>query len=183
MSSVVVFMADGMEMCECLITVDLLRRAGINVTTASVMGRKELTSSHKVGIVADELAENIDYDNVDMIVLPGGRVGTENLAANKVVIEKCKEFAGAGKTKWVAAICAAPSILAGLGLLEGKRATCHPDFESKMGNAILHGDSVVINENFVMGQALGATFDFAFAIIEILTDKGTVSRIKSAICY
>lgn len=183
MSKVVVFMADGMEMCECLITVDLLRRAKIDVITASVMGRKEVTSSHKVRIIADELAEDIDYTDVDMLFLPGGRVGTENLANSKTVIEQVKAFADNKKDKWVAAICAAPSILAGLGLLDGKRATCHPDFESKMGKAIVKGDKVVVNGDLVMGKALGATFDFALRIVDILAGKDIQRDIRKAICY
>ncbi|MBQ3292104.1 MAG: DJ-1/PfpI family protein [Mogibacterium sp.] len=183
MSSVVVFMADGMEMCECLITVDILRRARIDVTTASAMGRNEVTSSHKVRIIADELAENIDYDKADMIILPGGRVGTENLAASETVMEQIRAFTGSDKKKWVAAICAAPSILAKIGLLEGNRATCHPDFEDKMGGAILRGESVVVNGDLIMGRALGATFDFAFAIVRILAGKDAELKIRNAICY
>ena len=183
MSSVVVFMADGMEMCECLITVDIMRRAGIDVTTASVMGRKEIISSHKVEIRADELAENIDFAKVDMIVLPGGRVGTENLAASEVVMKEIRDFADYDKGKWIAAICAAPSILAGLGILDGMRATCHPDFEDKMGSAIISGDTVVVNRNLVMGRALGATFDFALMIVKILAGEDAEQRIRQGICY
>lgn len=183
MSSAVVFMADGMEMCECLIVVDLLRRAGIDVTTASVMGRNEITSSHKVRMCADELAENIDFSDKDVIVLPGGRVGTENLKASKVVIDQCKAFADSGGNKWVAAICAAPSILASIGILDGKKATCHPDFEDKMGSAEVNGDIVVVNGNIVMGRALGAAFDFALTLVRILVGSETESKIKAAICY
>ena len=91
--TVIVYMADGMEMCECLLTVDILRRAGINVITASVMGRKDIKSSHQVVITADMLAEDVDYSAADMIVLPGGRVGTENLAGSEVVRQQCLEFA------------------------------------------------------------------------------------------
>ena len=182
MSSAVVFMADGMEMCECLITVDLLRRAGVDVTTASVMGHKEITSSHRVRINADELAENIEFDSKDLIVLPGGRVGTENLSASSIVIDKCREFAGRDD-KWIAAICAAPSIFASMGLLDGSHATCHPDFEHAMGNAVLDGENVVISGNIVMGRALGATFDFALTLACILEGEEAADRIRNAICY
>lgn len=183
MSKAVVFMADGMEMCECLITVDLLRRAKVDVVTASIMGRPEVTSSHKVRIIADELVENIDFTDVDIIILPGGRVGTENLAANEIVMEQLKNFADYNKEKWVAAICAAPSILAGMGILDGKRATCHPDFENKMGKAIVSGDKVVVNGDLVMGRALGATFDFALRLVNILAGKEEERAIRKAICY
>ena len=118
MSKAVVFFADGTEECEALLVVDLLRRAKVEVTVASAMGRKELVSSHKIHLTADALAEDVDYSDVDLVVLPGGIPGTPNLAANKTVTETCKAFAAAGKK--VAAICAAPSVLASLGLLEGK---------------------------------------------------------------
>ena len=115
MSKAVVFFADGTEECEALLVIDLLRRAKVEVTVASAMGRKELVSSHKIHLTADALAEDVDYSDVDLVVLPGGIPGTPNLAANKTVTETCKAFAAAGKK--VAAICAAPSVLASLGLL------------------------------------------------------------------
>lgn len=118
MSKAVVFFADGTEECEALLVVDLLRRAKVEVIVASAMGRKELVSSHKIHLTADALAEEVDYSHVDLVVLPGGIPGTPNLAANKTVTDTCAAFAKAGKK--VAAICAAPSILASLGLLEGK---------------------------------------------------------------
>lgn len=186
MSKVVVFMADGMEMCECLITVDLLRRAGIEVITAAVRSDNNdkctmVMPSHKVGITADVLAEDVDYSSVDMIVLPGGRVGTENLAASEMVTGQVRSFANEGK--WIAAICAAPSVFAGLGLLEGKDATCHPDFAGKMRGAVVHDEHVVVNGNIVTGQALGATFDFAFKLVNILAGEETENRIRKSICY
>ena len=110
MSKAVVFFADGTEECEALLVVDLLRRAKVEVIVASAMGRRELVSSHKIHLTADALAEEVDYSGVDMVVLPGGIPGTPNLAANKTVTETCAAFAKAGRK--VAAICAAPSILA-----------------------------------------------------------------------
>lgn len=191
----VVFMADGMEMCECLLTVDILRRAGVNVITASVMGRKEITSSHRVAIMADALAEDVDYFAADMIVLPGGRVGTENLAKSEVVEEECRAFA-ADPEKYLAAVCAAPSVPAGLGLLDGKKATCHPDFADKVieGSTISCGgdsaplvdlthESVTVDGNIITGQGLGASIDFALVLAEILAGKEKADSIRKAICY
>lgn len=183
MSKAIIFMADGMEMCECLITVDLLRRAGVQVTTASIMGRYEVTSSHKVTIKADELVEEADFAGANLIVLPGGRIGTENLLANELVMNQVRYFADPANGKLIAAICAAPSILASIGVLEGKKATCHPDFEGKMGTAILNRDKVVVNGNIVMGQALGATFDFALTLAEILEGAETARKVAAGICY
>lgn len=177
---VVVFMADGFEECEGLLVVDLLRRTGLKVVMASVMGRRDVRSSRDILIQADCLAESVDYDEAKMIVLPGGRLGTENLNRSELVLEKCKEYA---KDKKIAAICAAPSILASLGMLEGKDATCHPDYEDKMCGANLKNESIVVDGNIITGQGLGATMEFAFEIIKLLVDEATVDRIKKAICY
>ena len=126
------------------------------------------------------MAADIDYDTVDLIVLPGGRLGTENLGANDLVVEKCKEFAA---KKHLAAICAAPSLLAALGLLEGKNATCHPDFEGHMAGAKLTGQSVVTDGRITTGQGLGASFDFSFELVKLMVGEETVGQIKKAICY
>lgn len=176
----VVFLADGFEECEGLIVVDILRRAGVEAVMASAMDELQIDSSRHIRVMADAMAADIDYDTVDLIVLPGGRLGTENLGANKIVVEKCKEFA-AGKL--LAAICAAPSLLAALGLLEGKKATCHPDFEGQMPGAVLTGESVVSDGSIVTGQGLGASFDFAFELVRILVGDETVEKIRKGICY
>lgn len=183
----IVFLADGFEECEGLITVDILRRAGVETIMASAMESRKIDSSRHIMVYADVMAADVDYDSVDLIVLPGGRLGTENLGANEIVVKKCKEFAAAGAngdaSKYVAAICAAPSLLAALGLLEGKRATCHPDFEGVMKGAELTGESVVTDGNIITGQGLGASFDFSFELVRILAGAETADQIKSAICY
>ncbi len=179
MKKAIVFFADGMEECEALITVDILRRAGIEVITASIMGRLPVTSSRNIVIQADVLAEAADYTDADLIVLPGGRVGTENLQGSELVRRKCIEFAADCR---VAAICAAPSVLAELGLLEGRKATCHPDFENKMAGADLTGGSVAVDGNITTGQGLGATFAFALTLVTDLVGKETAERIAKAIC-
>ena len=179
MKKAVVFLADGMEECEGLITVDILRRSGMEVTMASIMGRRSITSSRNIVILADALAEEIDYQEVDLIVLPGGRIGTENLMADELVRRKCLEFAGERR---LAAICAAPSILADLGLLEGRKATCHPDFEGKTRGAKLTGNSVTVDGNITTGQGLGATFAFALSLVTDLVGKEAADRIAASIC-
>ena len=143
MSKAVVFFAEGTEECEALLVVDLLRRAKVDVTVASASGSREILSSHKIRITADALAEEVDYSDVDLVVLPGGIPGTPNLAANKTVTDTCTAFAKSGKK--VAAICAAPSVLASLGLLEGKNATAHAGFQDKLAGAIVHDEEVVVD--------------------------------------
>lgn len=175
---VVVFLADGFEECEGLLVVDILRRAGLKTIMASVMGRVEIDSSRHIEIKADCLAENVDYNTAKMIVLPGGRTGTENLAASELVKDKVVEF---GKNKMIAAVCAAPSILASLGLMTA--ATVHPDFKDKMCEVEVLDESVVVDGNIITGQGLGATIPFALKLVETLVNSEKSERIKRAICY
>ncbi len=175
---VIVFLADGFEEGEGILVVDLLRRAGLKTIMASVMGRRDVKSSREILIQADCLAENVDYNKARMIVLPGGRLGAENLKKNELVKQKCKEFA---ENKKVAAICAAPSVLAGLGLMH--QATVHPDFNNQICNVEVLNESVVVDENIITGQGLGATIPFALKLVEIMVSKEKVDQIKEAICY
>ena len=156
MSKAVLFFADGTEECEALLVADLLRRAKVEVIIASAMGRRALVSSHGIHLNADELAEDVDYSDVDMVVLPGDIPGTPNLAENKTVTDTCVSFAKAGKK--VAAICAAPSVLASLGLLEGKNATAHAGFQDKLAGAIVHDEEVVVDGNITTSYGLGGAF-------------------------
>ena len=168
MSKAVVFFAEGTEECEALLVVDLLRRAKVEVTIASATGNRAITSSHKVHITADELAEDIDYSDVDMVVLPGGIPGTPNLAANKTVTDTCVSFAQAGKK--VAAICAAPSVLAQLGLLEGRKAE------------VLDAE-VVVDGNITTSYGLGGAIPFALELVRQLAGQAEADRIRNAIAY
>lgn len=176
----VVFLADGFEECEALIVVDILRRAGVETVMASIMGRLEIDSSRHIIVKADALAEDVDFDTADIVILPGGRTGTENLEKSAIVRQRCREFA---ETKHAAAICAAPSVLAGLGLLDGKRATCHPDFEGQMAGAILTGESVSVDGRIITGQGLGAAFEFAFELVNTLVCEEKTEQIRKSICY
>lgn len=180
MKTAVVFLADGLEECEALLTVDLLRRAGVRVITASVTGRREVLSSHSVPLGADALAEEVDYDRADLLVLPGGMPGTLRLGESPVVREQCLAFA---RGKLLAAICAAPSVLAELGLLEGKRATCHPSVEGRMAGAILTGEPVTADGTIITGRGLGAGIPFALALAEALAGREEARRIAEAICW
>ena len=216
MKTAIVFLADGFEECEGLLVVDLLRRAGVEVVTASIMGRKEITSSHGITLQADALAEDVDFDAADMIVLPGGLPGTNYLGESEIVREQCVSFVDGGsaekknaasavryaadiyggaeqvhqgeteeeyaEAKYVAAICAAPSVLADLGLLDGKRATCHTNFEDKMAGAVVTRQSVTVDGNIITGQGLGAGIPFALKLVEMLVDKETADGIAKAIC-
>ena len=152
----------------------------MKVVMSSIMGRMDVKSSREILIRADCLAENVDYDNAKMIVLPGGRSGVDNLGKNNLVKEKCKVFA---EKKYVAAVCASPSILAGLGLLDGKKATVHPDYEGMMNGAILTNEPVTVDNNVITGKGLGATIPFALKLIEQFKGEEVANNIANAICY
>lgn len=177
---VIVFLANGFEECEGLLVVDLLRRAGLKVVTASVMGRRDVVSSRDIVIRSDCLAENVLYSNAKMIVLPGGRRGTEILAQNEIVKEQCITFA---QNKYLAAICAAPTVLDNLSLLDNKRISIHPDFEGRIHSAIVTGNAVTVDGNIITGKGLGATIPFALELVKALMDNDTAEKIAKAICY
>ena len=180
MSKAVVFFAEGTEECEALLVVDLLRRAKVDVTIASATGNRAITSSHKVHITADALAEDIDYSDVDMVVLPGGIPGTPNLAANKTVTDTCVSFASGKK---VAAICAAPSVLAQLGLLEGRKATAHAAFQDQLTGAEVLDTEVVVDGNITTSYGLGGAIPFALELVRQLAGQAEADRIQNAIAY
>ena len=179
MAKAVVFFAEGTEECEALLVVDLLRRAKVEVLVASASGSREILSSHKVHITADALAEEVDYSDVNLVVLPGGIPGTPNLAANKTVT--CVAFAKAGKK--VAAICAAPSVLAALGLLEGKNATAHAAFQDKLAGAHVLDAEVVVDGNITTSYGLGGAIPFALELVRQLAGEAEADRIRGAIAY
>ena len=180
MKKTVVFLADGFEECEALVTVDLLRRAGTEVITASVMGRRQITAGHQVVVTADAMAEDVDFTDVDMIVLPGGGLGTKNLTESPLVAEQCMAFA---KEKLIGAICAAPGVLGGLGLLEGKRATCYPGCEERMKGACATGENATVDGNIITGRAAGCAYDFALELIRALEGDAKAAQIAQEIVY
>ena len=175
---VYLFLADGFEECEGLLVVDILRRAGLKVVMASIMGRRDVKSSREIFIRADCLSENVDFNSAKIVILPGGRLGTENLSKSEIVLEQCISFA---KDKYVAAVCAAPSIMAGLGLVE--KATVHPDFKDHMATVEVLDESVVVDGNVITGQGLGTTIPFALKIVEIMVGKEKADRIMKDICF
>lgn len=166
MSKIGIFMADGCEEIEGLTVVDIVRRAKMDITMISVNGKREVTSSHGVTFLTDAVAEEVDYDALDGIVLPGGMPGTLHLLDHATVNEVIKKFAGEGKL--VAAICAAPSVLGAAGILEGRRATCHPGFEEKLTGAATSEDAVVVDGNIITSRGMGTAIPFALEIVRYL---------------
>ena len=181
MSKAVVFFAPGLEECEGLLIVDLLRRAGVEVTIAAVGGERTVLSSHKVQIGADAMAGDIDPAEYDACILPGGLKGVENLAADADVRRVTLACAAAGKI--VAAICAGPTVLAGFGLLEGRQATVYPGMDAQMAGAVCTGSEVTADGNIITGRALGAAIPFALELARRLAGKEAGDRVRQAIVY
>lgn len=181
MSGVYVFLADGFEEIEGLTVVDLLRRAGIEVKTVSVMENIRVTGSHKIEVTADSLFAENDYADAKMLVLPGGMPGTKNLQNHKGLTELLQKHNAEGKK--LAAICAAPSVLGQLGMLKGIRATCYPGFEDMLIGAETGTEKVAVDKNFTTSRGLGTAIEFSLEIIRQLKDKETAKKIEDSIMY
>ena len=175
---VYIFLADGFEEIEALTAVDLMRRAGISVTTVGV-GGEYIKGSHNITVKADIEDKNASPDDLEMVVLPGGMPGTLNLEASETVQSFIETAVDAGA--YVAAICAAPSILGKKGLLSGKWATCYPGFEKYLEGAEFNPCDVTVDGNIICGRAMGAATDFALELVEALTDKDTAEKIREGI--
>lgn len=164
---VAVFIAEGMEEIEALTVVDLLYRAGIPCETVSITNTNAVASSHDVTVVCDTEISNtrFDFDDYDMIVLPGGMPGTTHLGECDDLTEQVVRFLNDGRQ--VAAICAAPTVLANLGVLEGRHATCFPDLQQVLvdNGAILEQDEVVVDGNITTSKGMGTAIPFGLAIV------------------
>ena len=183
MNKVAIFLADGFEEIEGLTVVDIVRRAGVEIDTISINGRLEVNGSHGIQVKADKILADINKDEYTMLVLPGGKVGTENLEACDELIDMIGNFYGAGK--YIAAICAAPSIFAHRGYLMGRKATSHPSFESHLeeGGATVTHSPVEIDSGIITGQGMGASIDFALTIVEICAGREEALKIAKAIVH
>jgi 4-methyl-5(b-hydroxyethyl)-thiazole monophosphate biosynthesis len=168
-----VFLADGFEAAEALVTVDILRRAGHKVTCVGV-DKKEIVGAHGIKITADIKTGEFSPVALQAVVLPGGMPGTRNLMANATVCNAAKTAFKQGKL--VAAICAAPSILGRLGLLKGKAATCYPGFEEELIGARYVNSPAVTDGNIITAKGAGAVFEFGFAIVDNLAGKINASK-------
>lgn len=181
MAKVYIFLANGFEEIEGLTVVDLLRRAKIDVEMVSVEESIYVTGSHNIEVKADCLFKKAKFDEVDMLVLPGGMPGTIKLLHHTELVEKIKEFHKAGKM--LAAICAAPSVLGAYGVLNGKKAVCYPGFEEKLLGAHVEKQPVIQDENVITSRGMGTAIDFSLKIIEHFSGKEKADEIKESIIY
>jgi len=183
MAKVYVFLADGFEDVEALIPVDVLRRGGVEVVTVSVMDDNQIVeSAHGVQMVADALAEDCDFGDADLLLLPGGMPGASNLYNNDCVREAVVAQHEAGKK--IAAICAAPAVVLGqLGLLDGRKATCYPGFEQLLQGADYTGELCTVDGNITTAEGPAAAFPFAYTLLAALTNEQTAQQIAVGMRY
>ena len=171
-----IFLTTGFEEIEAIATIDVLRRAGLNVVTVSVESSKQVEGSHGVVVTADTLLEANDYSDSSILILPGGtvRLGEFDFL-NKLLVSQNN----AGKP--IAAICAAPSLLGRLGILEGKEATCYPGFEEYLQGAKVVDKRVATDGNVITGRGPGCTVEVALKIVEVLLGQAKRQEIAEAL--
>ena len=176
---VYVLLGTGFEEVEAIAPVDLMRRAGIEVQTVGITG-KIVTGSHKIPVEADILPENMDLESMDMIVLPGGLGGVASARASQAALDALRW--GWEHDRFVAAICAGPTVLADLGIPDGKKATCFPGCEGQMGKAdMVPGVAALRDGKLITGTSAGCAIPFALELIKALKGSEAADKVAKQI--
>lgn len=181
MKRIGIFLAEGFEEIEALTVADICRRSGLDVQLVSVSEESWVSGSHHIAVQADRLFSRVDFSEIDMLVLPGGMPGTKNLEAHEGLMAQVDAFHSAGK--YIAAICAAPSILGHRGILEGKRACAYPGFESHLKGAVVTKGPVEISGHVITSRGMGTAIDFALAIVGIFCGKEKAEELAASVVY
>jgi protein deglycase len=181
MAKVYEFLANGFEEVEALGPVDILRRGGVEVQTVSISDKLAVTSSHGVEVKADVLFCDAHLDDADILLIPGGMPGAQNIDNHEGVRRALLAQNAAGRR--LGAICAGPMVLGHLGLLEGKRATCYPGFDKELTGATYTAEPFTIDGNIITGKGPGATFAYAYAILEMFVGKQAAAELKKVMMY
>ena len=178
---VAVHMAEGFEEIEAISIIDVLRRARIETLVVSITGKKEVTGSHGIAIITDHLFDQVDYDRVGMIILPGGMPGSKNLLNHDALGNQILKFHEQGKL--LGAICAAPIVFGNLNILKNKKATCYPGFENQLTGAEITGSNVEVDDNIITGKGAGIAIQFALQIVEKLKGKPLADELSEKLIY
>jgi 4-methyl-5(b-hydroxyethyl)-thiazole monophosphate biosynthesis len=181
MKKAYLFLATGFEEVEALTVLDILRRGKVDCKTVSIMGDYDVTSSHNVTVRADLLFDEKNLEDGDMIILPGGIPGTPNLKAHKGLEQLILKYKDDGK--YLAAVCAAPTIYGEMGLLKGKNATCYPGMEEGLVDANKQTDRVVQDGQFVTSRGMGTCVDFGLKLLALLESEALSEEIAKKIVY
>lgn len=176
---VFMLLGTGFEETEATTPLDLLRRAGVNILTVGIDG-KVVTGSHKIRVEADITLDEMDLTDMEMMIIPGGMGGVASLRACPAALEALKFAWENGK--YVAAICAGPTVLADLGITDGLKATCYPGQEQNMGSAVVDSSAAfVVSGNLITGASAGCAVPFGLALVEALKGRETAEKIKDQI--
>lgn len=178
MESIFIFLSDGFEEIEALGTIDILRRAGLDVCTISMNDDLAVTTAHGVIVQADELYGNVDFTTAELLILPGGSIKLNEYPALKEVLK-----AHNAQGKHIAAICAAPAVLGCAGLLQGRRVTCYPGFEGYCEGAEISGELCTVDGNIITGKGPAATLPFAYTLVEMFACKQIADQLREGMIY
>ena len=181
MKKIAIFFAEGYEEIEALTVVDICRRCGLAVELVSITEERLVKSSHGVAVQMDKIFAEADFGEYDMLVLPGGMPGTKNLEAHEGLMAQVDAFYEAGK--YIAAICAAPSIFGHRGILQGRRACCYPSFESHLEGAEVTGGPVEISEHVITSRGMGTAIDFGLTIAGLFVGREKAEEMANTIVY
>ena len=177
---VIMILGAGFEPVEAIAPCDILRRGGVEVTLAGI-GGTTIAAGHGITVQADCAVEEADFENAEMVVLPGGLGGVASILGSQTAMRAVKKAYDDGK--YVAAICAGPTILAELHITDGKTVTCYPGCESQMGTAHCVLQNAVKDGRVITGRAAGAAFDFGLALLETLKGEQAAKAVADAIVY
>ena len=174
------FLADGFEEVEALCPLDILHRAGLEVTTVGVGGNDVIRGAHGIIVHADIPDVMYRDSSPDMLILPGGMPGSKNLDESRTVDAALR--AANRKGAYLAAICAAPMVLGKRGLLNGKNAVCFPGFEEYLTDALVDTENTVVRDgNVITAKGMGAAFDFGLELVRCFKDDGTAEKIRDSV--
>lgn len=178
---VAILLGNGFEESEAIVPADLLRRAGVEVVLTALEGM-EVKSSHGITVKADAVLSEIDSDKLDLLFLPGGLGGVEAIQGCPAALELVRAVYDKGK--YLAAICAAPTILGALGLLKNRKAVCYPGMEDGLTGAdVQRGQGVVVDGRLITGEAAGSAFAFGLELVELLKGPAAARQVKDAVHY
>lgn len=176
-----VFLAEGFEEIEALTVVDILRRDNIVVQTVSITKEKTVEGAHRIPVVTDKLLKDIKISDAALLVLPGGMPGTLNLKECEPLMDMVRQFAETNRR--IAAICAAPTILGDMGILEGKAACCYPGMEGQLKGAKVSMEEVVTDGNITTSRGMGTAIPFALELVRIFDSETEAGALKRKVVY
>ncbi len=181
MAKIAIFLAEGFEEIEALTVVDICRRAGLTIDMVSVMGSLQVTGSHGIEVKADKLISDVKFDEMDMLVLPGGMPGTTNLEKTEKLMEQVHAFDAAGK--FISAICAAPGVFGRAGLLQGKKACVFPGLEGELKGADVQMTETTVDGHILTSRGMGTAIPFGLAIVERFCGRETADELGKKIVF